>query len=63
MHKWLNANWEKIESIILSLICHGLGNYPPIIHIPSYPFVKFQNPTRGGVGHEGVVWVIRGGAV
>ena len=40
-------NWKKIHSIILSLTCHGLGNFPPLIHSPSYPFVNFQNPTSG----------------
>ena len=54
IHKWLNANWENIDSLILSLTFHGLGNFPPIIHIPSYPFVNFQNPMSG------VGWVIKG---
>ena len=36
-----NVNWEKIKSIILSLTCHGLRNFPPFIHIPLYPFVNF----------------------
>ena len=44
-HKMLNVNWEKIHSIILSVTCHGLRNFPLLIHIPSYPFVNFQNPT------------------
>ena len=35
----------KIHSIILSVTCHGLRNFPPLIQIPSYPFVNFQNPT------------------
>ena len=43
-HKWLNANWDNIDSIILSLTCHSLRNFPPIIHIPSYPFMNFWNP-------------------
>ena len=42
--KWLSANWEKIDSVILSFTCHSLRNLSPIIHIPSYPFVNFQNP-------------------
>ena len=25
----LNVNWEKIHSIILSVTCHGLRNFPP----------------------------------
>ena len=41
----LNVNWEKIHSTILSVTCHGLRNFPLLIHIPSYPFVNFQNPT------------------
>ena len=44
-HKILNLNWEKIHSIILSVTCHGLRNFPLLIHIPSYPFVNFWNPT------------------
>ena len=53
----LNVNCIKIHSIILSVTCHGLRNFPPLIHIPSKPFVNFQNPTSGviqrwsGVGH------------
>ena len=43
-HKKLNVNWEKIHSIILFVTCHGLINFPPLIHIPSKPFVNFQNP-------------------
>ena len=42
--KWLNANWEKIDPVILCFTCHSLINFSPIIHIPSYPFVNFQNP-------------------
>ena len=43
-HKMLNVNWQKIHSIILSVTCHGLRNFPLLIHIPSKPFVNFQNP-------------------
>ena len=43
-HKILNVNWEKIHSIILSVTCHGFRNFPQLIHIPSYPFMNFQNP-------------------
>ena len=43
--KMLNVNWEKIHSIILSVTCHGLRNFPLLIHIPSNPFVNFWNPT------------------
>ena len=39
-----NVNCIKIYSIVLSLTCHGLRNFPPLIHIPSYPFMNFQNP-------------------
>ena len=39
--KMLNVNWEKIYSIILSDTCHGLRNFPLLIHIPSYPFMNF----------------------
>ena len=44
-HKMLNVNWEKIHSIILSLTCHGFRTFPQLIHIPSYPFMNFWNPT------------------
>ena len=44
IHKRLNVNWKKIHSIILSVTCHYLRNFPLFIHIPSYPFVNFQNP-------------------
>ena len=37
-HKMLNVNWEKIHSIILSVTCHGLRNFPLLIHIPSKPW-------------------------
>ena len=40
----LNVNWEKIHSVILSVTCHGLRNFPLLIQIPSYPFVNFQKP-------------------
>ena len=43
-HKMLNVNWEKIHSIILCVTCHGLRNFPLLIHIPSYPFMNFWNP-------------------
>ena len=39
--KMLKMNWEKIHSIILSVTCHGLRNFPLFIRIPSYPFVNF----------------------
>ena len=34
-HKMLNVNCMKIHSIILSVTCHDLRNFPPLIHIPS----------------------------
>ena len=40
----VNLNWEKIHSIILFVTCHGLRNFPLLIHIPLYPFVNFWNP-------------------
>ena len=43
-HKMLNVNWEKIHSIILSVTCHGLRNFPSLIHIPLYPFMNCWNP-------------------
>ena len=42
--KMLNLNWEKIHSIILSVTCHGLRNFPWLIHIPSKLVMNFQNP-------------------
>ena len=60
-------NWKKIHSIILSVTCHDLGNFFPLIHSPSYPIVIFQDHTsgvgwvmKGGVGHTGVGLVIQG---
>ena len=41
----LNLNWEKIHSIILFVTCHGLRNFPLLIHIPLYPFMNCWNPT------------------
>ena len=43
-HKMLNVNCISIYPIILSVTCHGLINFPSLIHFPSYPFVNFQNP-------------------
>ena len=40
----LHLNWIKFHSIIWSVTCHGLRNFPLLIHIPLYPFVNFQNP-------------------
>ena len=42
-NKMLNVNCIKIYSIILSITCLGLINYPPLIQIPSYPFMDFWN--------------------
>ena len=42
----LNLNWEKIHSIILFVTCHGLRNFPLLIHIPLYPFMNCWNPTN-----------------
>ena len=44
IHKMLNVNWEKIHSIILSVTCHGLRNFPLLIHIPSKPVMNCWNP-------------------
>ena len=43
-HKMLNVNWEKIHSIILSLTCHGLRNFPLLIHIPLKTSHEFSKP-------------------
>ena len=42
--KMLNLNWEKIHSIILSVTCHGLINFPLLMHINSYSFKNFLQP-------------------
>ena len=44
-HKMLNVTCIKIYSVILSVTCHGLRNFPLLIHIPLYPFMNFWNPT------------------
>ena len=41
----MNVNWKKIQSVILSVTCLSLINFPELIHIPSYAFVNFWNPT------------------
>ena len=41
----MNVNWKRIQSVILSLTCHSLINFPPLMHIPSYAFMNFWNPT------------------
>ena len=41
----MNVNWKKIQSVILSVTCLSLINFPPLIHIPSYAFINFWNPT------------------
>ena len=44
IHKMLNVNWEKIHSIILSLTCHGLRNFPLLItHAPCIHLWIFEN--------------------
>ena len=42
--KWLNANWQNIDSVILSFTCHSLINFSPIIHIPSLSICEFSKP-------------------
>ena len=44
MVEGFNVNFIKIYSVILSVTCHGLRNFAPLIHSPRYPFVNFQNP-------------------
>ena len=44
IHKMLNVNWEKIDSIILCVTCHGLRNFPWLIHIPSKSVMNCWNP-------------------
>ena len=43
--KMLNVNWEKIQSIILSVTCHGLRNFAPAhTHPPQNHSWIFQDP-------------------
>ena len=35
------SNIKLIDSIVLFVTCHSLRNFPPLIHIPPYPFVNF----------------------
>ena len=42
--KMLNVTCIKIHSIILSVTCHGLRNFPLLIHIPSKPIHEFLKP-------------------
>ena len=44
IHKMLNVNWEKIHSIILCVTCHGLRNFPWLIHIPSKSVMNCWKP-------------------
>ena len=44
IHERLNVNWKTIHSIILSVTCHSIRNFIPLIYIPSYPFLNFWNP-------------------
>ena len=37
----LNVNWEKFQSIILFVTCHGLRNFPLLIHIPLISIHEF----------------------
>ena len=53
--KWLNANWEKIDSIILSVICHSLRKFPLIIHHPPISIHEFLKPWQVIISW---VWVI-----
>ena len=43
-HKMLNVNWEKIHSIILSLTCHGLRNFPLTHTHPLKTSHEFSKP-------------------
>ena len=43
--KRFNMNWQKIHSITLSVTCHSIRNFSPLIHNPSYPFMNFWNST------------------
>ena len=41
---WLNANWEKIDSIILSVPCHSLRNFPSTHTHPLISIYEFAKP-------------------
>ena len=45
-HKMLNVTCIKIYSVILSVTCHGLRNFPLLIHIPLYPFMNLWKPYK-----------------
>ena len=40
----LNVNWEKIHSIILSVTCHGLRNFPLTHTDPLISICEFLKP-------------------
>ena len=40
----LNVNWEKIHSIILSVTCHGLRNFPLTHTHPLKTICEFLKP-------------------
>ena len=40
----MNVNWEKIQSIILSVTCHGLRNFAPAHTHPLKPICEFLKP-------------------
>ena len=40
----LNVNWEKIHSIILSVTCHGLRNFPLTHTHPLISIHEFLKP-------------------
>ena len=42
-HKILNVNCIKIHSVILSVTCDGLINFPLLIHILLKPFMNFDS--------------------
>ena len=41
--KRLNVNWKKNDSVILSVTCHSLRNFPPLIH-PLISICEFSKP-------------------
>ena len=43
-HKMLNVNGIKIYSVILSITCQGLINFPPLIQIPLISICEFSKP-------------------
>ena len=56
--RW-NVNWKNIPAIILSVTCHSLRNFCPLIHISPYPFINLFETLQVIIS---CVWVIHKGS-